>query len=103
MSVITAYFLLRYSSLLRINQRHHSLIFFLQIWSISPREFSIVPRYPWGTYPSGVLTPLTMRLIGRLVIYYPHAIDFYTPLPSWPVKARPVSSGVVPYPPPPYK
>ena len=32
--------------------------------NVSPREFSIVPRYP-----SGVL-----RRIGRLVIYYPHAI-----------------------------
>ena len=34
---------------------------------LSPRDFSIVPRYP-----SGVLT--TVRREGRLVIYYPHAI-----------------------------
>ena len=33
---------------------------------ISPREFSIVPRYPSGV--------LTIRRTGRLVIYYPHAI-----------------------------
>ena len=33
---------------------------------VSPREFSIVPRYP-----SGVLRQ------GRLVIYYPHAIAIY--------------------------
>ena len=33
--------------------------------SLSPREFSIVPRYPSG---------VTIRRIGRLVIYYPHAI-----------------------------
>ena len=36
---------------------------------VSPREFSIVPRYPSGV--------LTIRRIGRLVIYYPHAIDIY--------------------------
>ena len=35
---------------------------------LSPREFSIVPRYPSGV--------LTIRRIGRLVIYYPHAIDY---------------------------
>ena len=33
--------------------------------NLSPREFSIVPRYPSG---------VTIRRKGRLVIYYPHAI-----------------------------
>ena len=36
----------------------------------SPRESSIVPRYPSGV--------LTIRRIGRLLIYYPHAIGTKT-------------------------
>ena len=44
-------------------------------YTLSPREFAIVPRYPSGV--------LTIRRTGRLVIYYPHAIGYtQSPVPA---------------------